>query len=438
MLILCYHTADESLIDIVNRYWMSDENGKYIESSTSFLPLTGAKYASEQVKILANVATAFVTDSRCRFCRRPQKLKSRSTPVLKLNHDCEDCVKLIRDHESKIEEERLSVERNKLSELLQMTIVRNSSLVADYGSIDDDLAIIVLALSRTLGNRLFDISFTKKQCINFASGDSIGYISRLLQAGLITTSPEYSAAGAYVLKGDELCYYTDKVAYKFVPDRVINSDENIINILQNRPFNQGDVLKSLWIEYATGDCMAYLSNFSSLHGLETTADENDEIDKILRAALNVYSVANLWSIIWMAVKDAAALSTREYYNKRKAAGTLPGKLKRYLEDVSKGKRNIYNWDRRTDQPSGSLGEIFYEIWTIDEKTPGTELGRIFPTTQEHAELNELYINRKIVTETLLEAIEQDFAPEMLFVFANAIKEGKSLMEALQIAGGFVE
>lgn len=432
MLFLCYHTDDEKLIDIANRYWATDNNGKYLKGSTSFFPLTGASYSSQQTKILSNIATAFEVDNLCQRCKKPQKIQSRSTPIIGKNYSCKECIEIIRNQKDMAESERLIIEHKKIKELIQNITERNKKITADCQSIGDDLAILVLALDRALGNQLFDVVFMQKNCINLAPINSIIHITRLLQAGLLITNPEQSAAGAYFLKDNELWYLNNLVAYQAAPDRIISSGQDIINILQNRPFDQGAVLKSLWIEYAISDCMSYLFSFSSLHGLDTTADENKEIESILRTALSTHSVSNLWSAIWKIVKDAAALSTREYYNKRKAAGTLPGKLKRHLEDVSKGQRSLGSWKRPADQISGSLGEIFYEIWMIDENTPGTELNNIFPISEE-PESNELSINRQVVTEMLRRTTEQDLAPEMLTTFANAIAEGKSLMEALQVA-----
>lgn len=432
MLIFCYHTDDEKLIDLVHRYWATDKNGKHLESSTSLFSLTGAKHASQQTEILSNIATAYITNSRCNHCNKPQQIKSRSSCITNHNFDCKECLKSIKEHQKKIEDERSKIEKQELSELLSKAIERNKKLTADYQSINDDLAIITLALNHSLGNRLFEIKFNLKHCGNLSPMNSANYIARLLRSGLITTNPEYSAPGAYFVKNDGLWHYSNLVTYECIPDKIIKSGQDIINILQNRPFNQGEALRSLWIEYATNDCMLYTLNFSSLHGLDIAEDEKIEIENIIRSALNTYSISNLWSMVWMIVKDAAALSTREYYNKRKATATLPGKLKRHLEDIRKGKRDLRNWERPADQASSSLGEIFYKIWMIDENTPGTELENIFPTIKKDTKVNELCINREFVTETLVKTIDQDLAPEMLTMFANSIKEGKSLMESLEI------
>ena len=433
MLILCYHTADEKLIEVANRYWAVDENGKYLESSTSLLPLTGAKYASQQTEILSNIATAFVVNIRCLHCNKPQKIKSRSSYIEKRNFDCEECFKLRQEHQKKIEDERSRSESMKLEELLKKSIETNKGLTADYQSISDDLAILVLALNRSLGDRLFEIRFNAKHCANFTPASSGNYISRLLRAGLIVTNPEYSAVGAFFIKNDQLWHYRDLVVYEAVPDKIIESGQNIIDILQNRPFLQGEVLKSLWIDYATSECMSYALDLSSQYGFEIEEDESNKIESIIRVALSTYSISNLWSMIWMVVKDAAALSTREYYNKKKAAATLPGKLNRHLEDVSKEKRSLRSWERPSGQSCSALGEIFYEIWMFDEHTPGTEVANIFQTSKRYTEINELYVNRQSVTEKICEILNQDLGPEMLAIFADSIREGKSLMEALEIS-----
>lgn len=437
MIFLCYHTDSEPSIDIANRYWATDENGKYIESSTSLFPFTGASHSSQQTKILSKIATAFNLKNRCKHCQKPQQIVSRTSHTTAYAYACEECKNSIREYQNKIEEEKSSIEKEKINNYINSLVSRNKNLTTDYQLIEDDLALIILAFNRSLGNQFFKVSFMQKHCINIAPTKSWSYITRLCEAGVLTIDPERSANGAYYFKDDQLWRNNDLIAYKAVPDKSIDSDQDIINILQNRSFDQNAAIKSLWIDYATSDCMSYLFNFSSLHGLETTEDEDQEIENILRSALSIYSVANLWSAIWKIVKDAAALSTRDYYNKRKAAGTLPGKLKRHLEDVSKGKRSLGEWKRPQDQTSGSLGEIFYEFWMLDENTAGTELNKIFPISSDNINLDEIFLNREMVTEILRQAVEKDLAPEILTIFATAIEEGKSLMDALEDSSSII-
>jgi hypothetical protein len=438
MLTLCYHTDDEQLIEIVNRYWATDESGKYLENSASFFGQTGATHAAQQTKILATIATVFILSSRCRSCNRPQKIQSRSTQIRAHLHECDECIAIAHEEHQKIAMAKYAIEAQKLSEALQRVIVGNQNKTANYQFIDDDLAILILALDRTLGNQLFDagFGFMQNHCINLTPSNPWKYVNRLYRDGLLIASPPRSAPDAYFLKDEKLWQRSDKIVYEAVLDESI-AEHDVIELLRNRPFEQGEVIRTLWIEYAASDCMAYLHTFSAEHGLSTEEDEDSEIENILRTALSVHSVANLWSAIWKVVKDAAALSTREYYNSRKAAATLPGKLKRYLEAVNKGQKNIGQGDRPRDQAAGSLGDIFYDIWNIDENTLGTELPNIFPNSSDNIETDELSLNREIVTQMLHQAVAHDLAPEVLLTFASEISEGKSLMTALNAAYSIV-
>ncbi len=433
MLILCYHTDDQKLIDIADRYWATDENGKYLENSTSFFSLTGVTNATKQNKILANIASVFKIDARCPTCHYPHQIQSRSASVSTHLHECDDCMKTTRQQQENLAAEKSAHEEKLLRDALQHANERNKNKTADYQSITDDLALLVLALDRAFGNQLFNTSFKRSQCVNFVPANAGNYITRLFHAGLLIDNSERASPDAYFLKEDQLWHCSNRVVYEAVPDTVFGACQDVMSILIDRPFNQGEALRSLWVEYATNDCISYISNFCSQHGLETNEEEDKEIENTLRVALNTYSVASLWCAIWKVTKDAAVLSTREYYNKRKAAATIPGKLKRHLEDVTQGKRQLSPWTRPANQVVGTLGELFYEMWEIDENTPGTEVAAIFATHHETNEKPEFSLSRLVVTELLRRTIKHDLAPEMLMTFANAIAEGESLEAALETA-----
>lgn len=97
-------------------------------------------------------------------------------------------------------------------------------------------------------------------------------------------------------------------------------------MLRMREHKQLSRILQLWLDYAVSDCMAYLFSECSLHGLETDAEDDIKIKSILRTALETWSIAQLWSVIWKVVRDAASLSTRVYYSKAKAAATLLERL----------------------------------------------------------------------------------------------------------------
>jgi hypothetical protein len=433
MLILCYHTDDQKLINIADRYWATDKNGKYLENSTSFFSLTGVTNGTKQNKILANIASVFKIDARCPTCHYPHQIQSRSASVSAYLRECDDCMKTTRQQQENLAAEKSAYEEKLLRETLQQVNERNRNKTADYKAITDDLALLVLALDRAFGNQLFNTSFKRSQCVNFVPANAGNYITRLLHAGLLIDNSERASPDAYFLKENQLCYYSNRVVYEAVPDKVFGACQDVMSILIDRPFNQGEVLRSLWVEYATIDCIAYISFHCSKYGLETNEEEDKEIENTLRVALNTYSVACLWCAIWKVIKDAAALSTRKYYNRRKAAATISGKLKRHLEDVTQGKRQLSPWTRPAHQVAGTLGELFYEMWKIDENTPGTEVVAIFATHPKTNEKPEFSLSRLVVTELLRRTIEHDLAPEMLMTFANSIAEGESFEAALETA-----
>lgn len=308
--------------------------------------------------------------------------------------------------------------------------IQNSGAKRDYGTVGDAEALLMLALARTLGVRPFERSFFRNECTSLAPFDSGRFISRLWRSGLIVDDPSLGKKGAYFMKGNEVWHYYDKVAYRLVPDEILGGTEDaLVTYCAARVFKEGTALRDLWLEYAMCDSLAYLADQTNLHNIRIEADHWQEIESTIASALQVHSVAEIWSVIWKCVKDVAALTQREYYNIRKAAATLPGKLMRYFEKINKGEASVKCWTRHENQPAGTIGQFFYELFDIDENTPGKQVLARFASSDTlsppppEPDPSPDHIRLAITTFFSL-AIEHDLAPEVLLDFAKGMRERK--------------
>ena len=92
-----------------------------------------------------------------------------------------------------------------------------------------------------------------------------------------------------------------------------------------------------------------------------------------------------------------------------------------------------SWDRPVDQPAGTLGDVFYEYFGLDEDTPGLEAMAV---------LADLDLNEEEVIEPSAEvvaaarammqqAIGQSCEAMALILFAEHIRQGDDVQAALE-------
>lgn len=323
-----------------------------------------------------------------------------------------------------------------LRQRLDRDIDDNKTRRIDYDALPDGIAIILLALDRTLGEKTYERRFFRAECASLTPVYYEEFLTKLYQANAIHDDPLLARPDAYFLKDGKIFHYNDKTAYFVVPDHRAERPRDGMMILENRRFSDAQAIHALWLDYSESDCMAYLFSQLDIHGLKTTSEADNAICATLRTALQTYSVAELWSVIWKIARDAAALARREYYTVAKAEATIPRKLARHLEAVGKGKEGAWvkEWDRPHDQPSGTLGQVFFEYFGLDEKTRGLDVSTLIAskvTGEKPASFgidNELSSAIKGMFQRVAQAGTE---AELLANFAAAIKEGLSFEDAVR-------
>jgi len=130
------------------------------------------------------------------------------------------------------------------------------------------------------------------------------------------------------------------------------------------------------------------------------------------------------------VRDAAAKSTTKYFNARRTASTLPNSLRTHLADVEAGQRHLRKWNRPASQPRPAWSEIFWDLWHIDEATPGHAGNRLLGRLSDSVPPTNSTYTREAISQLLRQAFALDQAPEALNTFAEAIFAGGSMDEAL--------
>lgn len=361
-------------------------------------------------------------------------IRARAQEASELDSGDDKWAKLLADCDAAIDQGH--IKQHALTDLrqrLDAVVASNKDKRVDYAGLPDDIALILIALDRTLGARTFERRFFRSECSSLAPVWSGMFLTRLYEAQVIADDPQASKADAYFLRDGGLIHYLDKTAYFVVSDRHARNPQDGIMILTGRQFGDAGALHPLWLDYAETECMAYLYGMLSKNSLQMADEAVREIRATLRQALRQYSIAEMWSVIWKIVRDAEALAQRDYYNGKKAAATLPGKLSRHLEKVSKGEGLLKPWDRPHDQPAGTLGQVFFEYFLIDETTPGKKVGAMLerePPPEQGAFIIIDEAMKARVNELFKRVVRKNEAAVLLAQFTQKLRNGATFEEAV--------
>jgi len=147
-----------------------------------------------------------------------------------------------------------------------------------------------------------------------------------------------------------------------------------LSIIHERRPQTVEEVTEVWFETAVQACTAYLDRQIAVSGLrDLDADESAAVAKHLSTAVRHYSVAQIRSLLWRCVKDAAALCAQPYYNVAKASATLPGKIDRSILAARDSQANLQDYRRPQNNPISEIELVFSRRFGITETTPPSEL-----------------------------------------------------------------
>jgi hypothetical protein len=422
-------TQNQEEITFIHRYWAMDETGAFVEPVSALLPFRDIPHGGAVAAYIRERCDAYDEDQACSRCGDPIKLNCRSDLkkyVCPTQQQCEGCKRLKAAYTRQREEEAATALNSWLAE--HDTQQRHTT--CDYPAINDADALLLIALEAAITPRLTTGSFCAGDCEALCPGNPGSYLRQLYSAGILVHRPFEAMAGTYFLKDEALWFKQDQVQYALAPDTRSGDTDALLTTLASRHLCGGPGIAQLWLTYALQDVMAYFWGECRTYNHWLEPEAAADVESSFRHALHTYSVAQLWSVAWRVIRDAASLANRTYYNREKAAATIPGKVRRHLEKVQREGGTLKAWTRREDQPAGTLGMVFWHMFDIDEHTPGVDALHVLSQVGRQATPPE---------ETLLHsahclvkaAAEKGIGAQVLLDVAALVQDGAGIQEAIQ-------
>jgi hypothetical protein len=427
-------TEDPKEIELIERYWAVDESGQYLEKVSALGGVIEMAPGVTLASFIRQRCNAFDENQVCPKCAELIEIRNRSEAKKVPQWRTKLCTRCQEDQDAMV----LKAEKAKAAELerqLADYARKQSTRTVDYSEIPDNQALLLLALDRAITPRLTSGGFTVGDCRGLAPRYVGDFVQQLREAGLILEDPAKARPGTYYWEGDEIWMLRDQVVYRLAPDAASRSADEIIRSLSDRVYTDAEGLFNLWLDYSVADVMRYLDTQCELYHHDLSGQELEEIKSTMRSALETYSVSQLWSVAWKVVRDAASLANREYYNRPKAAATIPGKIRRNLEKVQRESIELKAWSRPEQHPAGTLGMVLGEILGVDENTSGARASSLVGwltgqacSASVEAELHEP------VRELMTIALAHDVGSSVMLRFAELIRAGHDVGFAIEEIG----
>jgi hypothetical protein len=378
MINLKFTTNDPNLIELARKYWEFDPDTEAFTFQAAAIAneLNCNKYqagkiigeyctAYDKTLICSNCNKAnFVYENRSDFLRRRKSLHSNSTDKV-----CGECNKKRWEAAMAIKQEKSAAD-----ERLRKNILRSFSMKPAICA-PEDLKLLEAAFLSAYGRAglaedhqtLLSLEHLKREWsrITPMRDITVDFIRDFYRSEVLKIHPN-----------NHVSIFSDIHSEKEWSISLTHSNWIYPSSPQN-PDTPGSLFKELEMRFARDDfpiswkvnfykawkimgaweCLEYLIFTGKEHKL--TIEPGEKTILLLHKLLNKYSVAQLYSFIWRATKDAVAFYVRENTTKKHAINTIPGAIQRMAEKAEAEGWETVSYRRNFKLPQSLMSEVLY-------------------------------------------------------------------------------
>lgn len=241
----------------------------------------------------------------------------------------------------------------------------------NYNKVTSDRLLVLEAINDWSGRTLVEGGDIK---LNFGCDDPCCAtqfeLNELVHRMHVVPVVLYPVSGFTLSEQDELRFSYQGSSFRMLA-HTTDSRADGIGIAEAQHIKDVEASVQLWAFCAAEDCLAYLDLQLETHSLYLESEETVATRQIvISALLNKFSIGQIWNAMWRASRDAAALSTRPYYNDAKAAKTIPKKIDKILTQYGANAGSFDHYDRLASRPMGAVLTLMLNRFGIDDYTPG--------------------------------------------------------------------
>jgi hypothetical protein len=372
-------TQDEEFANICQLYWEVDQDWRFVHRVSDVAKLTDIESPRTRLPQAIRLACyAYVDGWNCTRCQNPHKFYLRSD-LPKHSSDigkpglCSECREKDRIHQvaedqkRKEDAERTRQEvRARMREKIRETYdLSKRRPISHIFSLDLTDAIYLISIMRGAYEDLTKIKPIElfEQPLAADKDLTKEIVIQSHDNGLIYVHPD-SEPETFV---DETLdrFYIYKVYYApMVTEKSLVDPKTLVTDLHqyvSLPWTEEECNEALelWNKIALSECMEYLLFVMNEHQFEFTPGE--KTTQYIQFALQHFSTAQVYNIIWRSVKDAVAFYVRERVPKKQAMNTAVASIQRTAERAIAEKWDLKPYRRNYKIKQSIISEVFYNF-----------------------------------------------------------------------------
>lgn len=341
-------------------YWELDTENKFLYKVSEIANMVGLK-ASQISSIVRKSCVAYSNSVHCDICETAYELTGRndydSHHYRHTSWACKDCLE-----EKK--ERQLIARKQQIIKFIDSTRV-------------DPIDISEL----TLKEAIYLLSFIRHSANEMLTGFNAMGMNQIEQLMPQSNSNVEIIRTLYFSKLIALSDDTSQHVFSFEEDKLTSI--SLVNSIWKLEFREGDSLGNLlkrlevllsdseYIEAVSDDlyeliveislmeCLAYLEYNLSEHNLPFKPGEKTK--NVFLQAIKTLSVAQIYTFIWRACKDAAAYYMRGGISKQQAANAVVGNIQRQHERAIANSWTIGEFKRNYNLPQSVLSQVVFNF-----------------------------------------------------------------------------
>lgn len=354
------HLSENAKVQkICSMYWESSPEGDFIYTVTEIAKTfdTNAHDVTKRLKLFCRAQS---TEIFCTTCKEPYIFQNRADynrQVKIAEWQCESCVL----------DESLAIENHKKSRLLEgLNAAKEAPFLLESLNFTDSVHLLSLIRYQASESLEYLDPYIRNQTDTLSPNKDydIEIYKDLARKNIITINPDSDLESVILDKNGYLQYYITHVSWLVLFDTDENNNlremtEKLEKKLSSMDWEESwyDQAKQLSSKLALEEGLAYLRYAMTEHHFDFSPGEKSTL--VINKVLEMYSVAQLYNLIWRATKDAAAYYMRENIPKNQAANSVIGNIERAYEKAVTNGWEIKPFRRNYSLPSSIVSQVLY-------------------------------------------------------------------------------
>lgn len=385
---------DPSLISVLDRYWVQDEDAKFPHRATELAKELGLR-PHELSALVRDQTCAVVSEWTCNVCGEPSRVSSRADYQQKTSLwrwalsrgqqlTCEHCRENARREQQVREDQVKSSQREKIQARYGVRSLQDEPTFYGLKDVVSLLAFIRFAASETLEwlSPVDNLDGILTPTEDFT--DEV--IKHLYHQRLTGVHPGSDLSAFVWEEGEPKQFYIRKVfwtvgasadeAKTFVrrAESVLKSAEWPVAWLRELPAFIEEVM--------VHECFQFLSHCLAEYRLPFTPGEKTRI--VFLSVLQDFTLGQVFNMIWRNAKDAAAFYQRGGVTAQHAANIVPGGVQRYADQARANGWSLKSFTRNTRLPLSALSHALFDTaLNLGSKLTELSLGQIEAAARVH-------------------------------------------------------